>query len=179
MNNEQKGGGRPPVIWFTGLSGAGKTTLAQEVERLLVSQACPVVRLDGDILRKGLCTDLGFSLADRTENMRRAAEVARLFVDAGHVVLAAFISPMAEERARVRALIEADGGRFIEVYVQVPLAIAEQRDVKGLYQKARRGELSNFTGIDSPYEAPVSPELIVSTEHDTPQQSAAKVLACL
>lgn len=170
---------RPPVIWFTGLSGAGKTTLAQEVERLLLAQTRPVVRLDGDVLRRGLCSDLGFSLADRTENMRRAAEVARLLVDAGNLVLAAFISPLAEERARVRALIETDGGRFIEVYVQVPLAVAEQRDVKGLYQKARRGELTNFTGIDSPYEAPECPELIVSTEHDTPQQSAAKVIAFL
>lgn len=171
-----------PVIWFTGLSGAGKTTISSLVESDIVgesSQHSLVTRLDGDILRAGLCQDLGFSAADRKENIRRTAELASLLTTLNHIVIVALISPIASDRSRARQIVESKGGRFIEVYIDTPLNVAEQRDVKGLYRKARKGELKNFTGIDSPYEIPMEPELIVSTENETPEQSAAQVIEFL
>jgi adenylylsulfate kinase len=149
------------VLWFTGLSGAGKSTLAHQVEEMLHKQGWYTYILDGDNIRHGLNGDLGFSEADRRENIRRVGEVAKLFVDAGIVVLAAFISPFIEDRDRVRALFEPD--EFIEVHVRCDLKICEQRDPKGLYRKSRAGQLPQFTGIDSPYEEPIDPELTIDT----------------
>ncbi|SFQ08469.1 adenylylsulfate kinase [Variovorax sp. OK605] len=150
-------GQRPAVLWFTGLSGSGKSTIANAVCNELHARGKHTYLLDGDIVRSGLCRDLGFSAAQRVENIRRAAEVARLMVDAGLVTLTAFISPFRSEREMARRLFAP--GEFLEVFVDVPLAVAEQRDPKGLYRKARRAELPDFTGIDSPYEAPASPDL--------------------
>lgn len=149
------------VLWFTGLSGAGKSTLAHEVEERLFEKGCYTYLLDGDNVRHGLNGDLGFSEYDRRENIRRVGEVAKLFVDAGVVVLAAFISPYREDRDRVRALFNA--GDFIEIHVRCDLEICEDRDPKGLYRKSRAGELPDFTGIDSPYEDPIVPELTIDT----------------
>ncbi len=149
------------VLWFTGLSGAGKSTLAHSVEEMLFEKGWYTYILDGDNIRHGLNSDLGFSEEDRRENIRRIGEVAKLFVDAGVVVLAAFISPYREDRERVRALFEP--GEFIEVYVKCDLTICERRDPKGLYRKARAGELRQFTGIESPYEEPENPELVIDT----------------
>ena len=166
------------VVWLTGLSGAGKTSIAVELELALRTRGHALVRLDGDVLRKGLCHDLGFTPEDRAENIRRAAEVCGLLLDAGQIVLAAFISPFAAERSQARALIEQHG-RFIEVFVDTPMAVAEQRDVKGLYRRARQGQIPHFTGIGSPYEPPASPDLHIRTVGETPAQSAARVLAFL
>jgi bifunctional enzyme CysN/CysC len=170
-------GQRPAVLWFTGLSGAGKSTIANLVDKKLNALGCHTYLLDGDNLRHGLNKDLGFTDADRVENIRRVAEVAHLFVDAGLIVLTAFISPFLAERAMARRLFE--DGEFIEVHVDTPLDVAEARDVKGLYRKARRGELRNFTGIDSPYEAPETPEVRVNTEHQSAQDAADAVVARL
>lgn len=153
------------VIWFTGLSGSGKSTLANALEQRLHEQGIRTYLLDGDNVRQGLNKDLGFSETDRVENIRRIAEVAHLMVDAGLVVLTAFISPFKADRQMARELFDA--GEFLEVYVDVPLAVAEQRDPKGLYKKARRGELTHFTGIDSPYEVPDCPDITLSAS-DTP-----------
>ncbi len=161
-HREQLAGHRGRVIWFTGLSGAGKSTLANAVEMELHKARERTYVLDGDNIRHGLCKDLGFSDADRMENIRRVAEVARLFVDAGVVVLVAFISPFRAQREAARALFAP--GDFFEVFVDVPLAVAEQRDTKGLYQKARSGALPGLTGIDSPYEAPDAPDLALRTD---------------
>ncbi|PKH20055.1 adenylyl-sulfate kinase [Enterobacterales bacterium CwR94] len=150
------------VLWFTGLSGSGKSTLAGALEQALYTQGVSTYLLDGDNVRHGLCRDLGFSDADRKENIRRVGEVAKLMTDAGLVVLTAFISPHRAERQMVR---EALGeGRFLEVFVDTPLAVCESRDPKGLYKKARAGELKNFTGIDAVYEAPVSAEIHLDGE---------------
>lgn len=154
-------GQRPSVVWFTGLSGAGKSTIANLVELRLHRLGCHTYLLDGDKVRHGLNSDLGFSAADRVENIRRAAEVARLMVDAGLIVLAAFISPFRADRRLARSLLAE--GEFVEVHVDAPLHVAERRDPKGLYRKARRGELQHFTGIDSPYELPELPELRLDT----------------
>ncbi|MDP3083048.1 MAG: sulfate adenylyltransferase subunit CysN [Rubrivivax sp.] len=154
-------GQRPAVLWFTGLSGAGKSTIANLVEKKLLAAGRHTYLLDGDNVRHGLNKDLGFTDADRVENIRRVAEVARLMVDAGLIVLTAFISPFRAERAMARGLLAE--GEFIEIHVDTPLDVAEQRDAKGLYRKARRGELKNFTGIDSPYEAPLTPEMRINT----------------
>jgi bifunctional enzyme CysN/CysC len=170
-------GQRPVVLWFTGLSGAGKSTIANLVEKKLHAMGRHSYLLDGDNLRHGLNKDLGFTEADRVENIRRVAEVARLMIDAGLIVLTAFISPFRAEREMARSLVGA--GEFLEIYVDTPLAVAEIRDVKGLYRKARRGELSNFTGIDSPYEAPESPELVVNTVECSPDEAADAVIALL
>jgi len=166
---------RPAVIWFTGLSGAGKSTIANLVEKKLLALGNHSYLLDGDNVRHGLNKNLGFTDADRVENIRRVAEVARLMVDAGLIVLTAFISPFRAEREMARGLLAE--GEFVEIHVDTPLAIAEQRDVKGLYRKARRGELQHFTGIDSPYEAPESPELRVSTADCTAEVAADLVIA--
>lgn len=162
------------AIWLTGLSGAGKTTLANLVERQLHALGHHTYMLDGDKVRHGLSRDLGFSPSDRSENIRRVAEVSRMFVDAGIIVLVALISPFRAERNMARGLFSA--GEFIEVFVDAPLSVAEQRDPKGLYRKARRGELRHFTGIDSPYEAPDAPEVHVRTDQVPPDQAAAQIL---
>ena len=153
------GGG---VIWLTGLSGAGKSTLANGLETRLRARGIHTCLLDGDNLRHGLNSDLGFSAEDRAENIRRVAEVSKLMVDAGLVVITAFISPFREERRSARELLPH--GEFVEVFVNASLVVAEQRDPKGLYRKARSGELRQFTGIDSPYEAPEKPEIVVDTD---------------
>jgi bifunctional enzyme CysN/CysC len=170
----QLNGQRPCVIWLTGYSGAGKTTIANLVERKLHYLGRRTYMLDGDNVRHGLNKDLGFTEQDRVENIRRVAEVAKLMVDAGLIVLVSFISPFRAERAGARALVAE--GEFIEVFVDTPLADAERRDVKGLYQKARRGELKNFTGIDSPYEAPERPEIRIDTLQFTPEQAAEQIV---
>jgi bifunctional enzyme CysN/CysC len=170
-------GHQPAVVWFTGLSGAGKSTIANLVEKRLHAEGIHTYLLDGDNVRHGLNKDLGFSEADRHENIRRVAEVSRLMVDAGLVVLTSFISPFRAERAMARALL--DEGEFVEVHVDTPLDVAEQRDTKGLYAKARRGELPDFTGIDSPYEAPESPEVRVDTTSSTPEEAAEQVVTYL
>lgn len=161
-DRELLAGHRGRVVWFTGLSGAGKSTLANALEMALHHEQKRTYILDGDNIRRGLCKDLGFSDADRVENMRRVAEVARLFVDAGMLVLVAFISPFRAERQAARELFAP--GDFLEVFVNVPLAVAEQRDTKGLYQKARSGALAHLTGIDSPYEPPLAPDLALRTD---------------
>jgi adenylylsulfate kinase len=152
------------VLWFTGLSGAGKSTLAHALEESLYQMGYHTFVLDGDNVRHGLCGDLGFSNEDRVENIRRISEVAKLFLEAGIIVLTAFISPFRADRAKARSLIGAD---FVEIYCSCPLDVCEQRDVKGLYQRARKGEIKEFTGISSPYEAPDKPELTVETGHHT------------
>lgn len=149
------------VLWFTGLSGAGKSTLAHAVEQKLYQSGCRTFVLDGDNVRHGLCGDLGFSPKDRIENIRRVGEVTKLFVEAGIIVLTAFISPFKSDRARVRNILQH--GDFFEIYCDTPIEICEQRDVKGLYKKAREGLITDFTGISSPYEAPTNPELTVMT----------------
>jgi bifunctional enzyme CysN/CysC len=170
-------GHRPCVVWFTGLSGAGKSSIANMVEKRLHALGVHTTTLDGDNVRHGLNKDLGFTEADRVENIRRVAEVSRLMVNAGLVVLVSFISPFRAERAMARELV-ADG-EFCEVFVDTPLHVAESRDVKGLYGKARRGELTNFTGIDSPYEPPEDPELRIDTTVLTPEEAAESVVARL
>ena len=164
----------PLVLWFTGLSGAGKSTIANRVEQRLFDEGLHSVLLDGDNVRHGLNRDLGFTDADRVENVRRVAEVARLMTDAGLIVLVSFISPFREERRMARELMEP--GEFAEVFIDVPLAVAEARDVKGLYAKARAGELSHFTGIDSPYEAPETPELHIDAAACSPDEAADRVM---
>ncbi len=168
---------KPSCLWFTGLSGAGKSSIANLVEKQLHALGHRTYVLDGDNVRHGLCKDLGFGDADRVENIRRVAEVVKLMVDAGLIVLTAFISPFRSERQSARALLEE--GEFIEVFIDTPLAVAEQRDVKGLYAKARAGEIRNFTGIDSPYESPEAPEMHIDTTTCTPEQAAARVVAHL
>ncbi len=167
-------GHRPCVVWFTGLSGAGKSTVANLVEQRLHSLGVHTYLLDGDNIRHGLNSDLGFDEAARHENIRRIAQVSRLMVDAGLVVLTSFISPFRTERAIARALVEQD--EFVEVFVDTPLDVAEQRDTKGLYAKARRGELPDFTGIDSPYEPPEHPEVHLDSTATTPEQAAEAVV---
>lgn len=152
---------KPAILWFTGLSGSGKSTLASALEHRLHQEGINTYILDGDNIRNGLNKGLTFSDDDRQENIRRISEVAKLFVDAGVVVLTAFISPFREDRAMARSMVES--GEFIEVFVDCPLEVCEQRDVKGLYQKARNGEITKFTGIDSPFEAPENPEVTVQT----------------
>lgn len=164
----------PRVLWFTGLSGSGKSTIANEVEKKLALMNRHTFLLDGDNVRHGLNKDLGFTEADRIENIRRVGEVARLMTDAGLIVLTAFISPFRAERRLVRDMLEDH--EFIEVFVDTPLEVAEQRDVKGLYKKARSGELKNFTGIDSPYEAPENPEITVNTVAMTPEEAADHII---
>jgi bifunctional enzyme CysN/CysC len=168
---------KPCILWFTGLSGAGKSTIANLVEKQLHADGRQTYLLDGDNVRHGLNKDLGFTDEDRVENIRRVAEVARLMVDAGLIVMVSFISPFRSERRMARGLVEA--GEFIEVFVDAPLALAEARDAKGLYKKARRGELKNFTGIDSPYEAPENPEIRLDAARLTPEAAAVQVIAHL
>jgi bifunctional enzyme CysN/CysC len=168
---------RPVVLWFTGLSGAGKSTIANLVEKRLYSLGRRTYLLDGDNIRHGLNRDLGFTDVDRVENIRRVAEVARLFVDAGLIVLTAFISPFRAERRMARQLMGE--GEFIEVFIDTPLELAEARDVKGLYHKARAGQLKNFTGIDSPYERPEAPEIHIQTAALRPEEATERIIAYL
>ena len=170
-------GQRPTVLWFTGLSGAGKSTLAARVERRLHGAGHHTCLLDGDAVRVGISKDLGFTDADRAENIRRAAEIARLMADAGLIVLAAFISPFRTEREAARSLFAA--GEFLEIYMDAPMTVLEARDVKGLYQRARTGEIKNFTGIDSRYETPEKPELRIDSSQLTAEQAADVVMARL
>jgi len=158
---EAQNGHRGAIIWFTGLSGSGKSTLAHTVEEALHQQGCRTFVLDGDNVRHGLCGDLGFSNKDRQENIRRIGEVAKLYMEAGVIVLTAFISPYRADRERVRGMVEQ--GDFIEIYCDTPIEICETRDVKGLYKKARAGEVLEFTGISSPYQVPENHELTVKT----------------
>ena len=150
------------ALWFTGLSGSGKSTLANAVEKHLFDSGHSVTVLDGDNVRHGLCSDLGFTQEDRHENLRRIGEVTKLFVESGTIVLAAFVSPHRDDRERVRSRLPH--GDFFEVYCQCDISVCEERDPKGLYKKARAGEIKNFTGIDDPYEAPLKPEIVLNTD---------------
>ncbi|MDD9148244.1 MULTISPECIES: adenylyl-sulfate kinase [unclassified Sporolactobacillus] len=176
-DREKASGHKGAVVWLTGLSGSGKSTLANRVEAALFSRGIRTYLLDGDNIRSGLNSDLGFSDADRKENIRRISEVAKLFVDSNAVVLTAFISPFRKDRLAARKRFESD--EFIEIYVACPLKVCESRDPKGLYQKARSGIISDFTGIDSPYEAPESPELVVDTDKQTLPESADQIVRFL
>lgn len=162
---ETLNGHRGIILWFTGLSGAGKSTIAHALEEQLHMMGCRTFVFDGDNVRHGLCGDLSFSVADRTENIRRVGEMVKLFLDAGVIALTAFISPLRSDRHRVRQLM--DEGDFIEVYCRCSLDVCEARDVKGLYQKARAGEIKEFTGISSPYEEPETPEVVLDTDKHT------------
>jgi adenylylsulfate kinase len=170
-------GHRGACLWLTGLSGSGKSTLARRIERRLVERGVHAYVLDGDNVRHGLNADLGFGPEERAENIRRIGEVARLFVDAGTLVLTAFISPYRADRAKVRALFEA--GDFLEVHVATPLAVCEQRDPKGLYRRARAGEIPEFTGVSAPYEPPEAPEVRVDTAEADLDACAAQVIDAL
>jgi bifunctional enzyme CysN/CysC len=170
-------GQRPTVIWLTGISASGKSTIANLVEQDLHGRGHHTYLLDGDRIRCGLNSDLGFTESDRLENVRRVAEVAHLLVEAGLIVLVAFISPFREQRNSARALFEAD--EFVEVFVDAPLEVAERRDPKGLYEKARRGEIPNFTAIDSPYEPPDAPDVHVDTTRTSPDEAAQQVIRYL
>jgi bifunctional enzyme CysN/CysC len=170
---------RGAVVWLTGLSGAGKSTIARLVEKELFRLQMHTYVLDGDNLRHGLNANLGFSPEDRAENIRRVAEVAKLMADAGTVVITSFISPYRADRARARAIALQAGAEFVEIFVDAPLAVCEERDPKGLYQKARAGKLKGFTGIDAPYEPPEDPEIVVRTEEQTAAECADQVLAKL
>ncbi len=170
-------GHRSAVVWFTGLSGSGKSTLAHAVEEAIHQIGCRTFVFDGDNVRHGLCSDLSFSLEDRVENIRRVGEMVKLFLDAGVIALTAFISPFVENRARVKSLVGAED--FIEIYCRCPLTICEQRDVKGLYRRARAGEIKEFTGISSPYEPPLQPDLVVDTDQTSLPDSVDRVLDVL
>jgi len=164
------------VLWFTGLSGAGKSTLAHALEERLYQMGYHTFVLDGDNVRHGLCADLGFSNEDRVENIRRISEVAKLFLEAGIIVLTAFISPFRTDRAKARSLIGED---FVEIYCECPLPVCEQRDVKGLYKRARAGEIKEFTGISSPYEHPEAAELSIKTHTKSIDQCVDDILVYL
>jgi len=176
-DRERLNGHRGCTVWFTGLSGSGKSTIAVALEKALWDRGVRAYILDGDNIRHGLNKNLGFSPADRTENIRRIGEVAKLFTEAGTVVLTAFISPYRADRDQVRALMQP--GDFVEVLVDCPLEVCEQRDVKGLYQKARAGQIPEFTGISAPYEPPLTPELVVKSGTQTVEQSVAQILTYL
>ena len=167
------------TIWFTGLSGSGKSSIASATEKLLVTSGRPSYLLDGDNLRLGLNEDLNFSAKDRHENVRRVAEVARLFADAGLVALVPLISPYREDRENAREIHDQFGLRFFEVFVDTPIGVCEERDPKGLYKKARSGEIKDFTGIDDPYETPNDPDLILTPENGLPEDGAKLVLQLL
>lgn len=177
LENFTKNIDTPTVLWLTGLSGAGKSTIAIGVQEQLLAAGNKVCILDGDELRRGLCSDLGFTDADRVENIRRAAEVARMMVNSGTTVIVALISPFRTDR--MLAAKRIGQSRFLEIHINTPLEVAEQRDVKGLYQKARAGQLKNFTGIDSPYEVPESPALTITTTDESAEQSVERVLLLL
>ena len=164
------------TLWFTGLSGSGKSTVAVALEKVLTASRIPSYRLDGDNLRHGINSDLGFSEMDRKENIRRVGEISRLFSDAGMLCLVSMISPFKEERHFVRSLHISEGLPFVEVFVDAPLPICEKRDPKGLYQKARAGEIPNFTGLGSPYEPPDNPEIWLDTQNKSAEQCAMECM---
>lgn len=173
-DRERQNGHRALVIWFTGLSGAGKSTLAHALEAALFARGMRTYVFDGDNVRHGLCGDLGFSPSDRRENLRRIGEMANLFADAGVVGLAAFISPLREDRERVRRIVGSEN--FLEIFVSCPLEVCETRDVKGMYRRARAGEIAEFTGISAPYEAPEAPDLVLETGRESIGDSVARML---
>ena len=177
QDRHRMNGHKSAILWYTGLSGAGKSTLANKVEEKLFERGIHTYVLDGDNIRHGLNKGLGFSTEDRKENIRRIGEVSKLFVDAGAFVSTAFISPYREDRDMVRQLVS--DGEFIEIYVNAPLDVCEERDPKGLYKKARAGEIKNFTGIDDPYEAPQNAELTIYTGEKTLEECAAEVISYL
>jgi len=174
QDRKKLNGHKSAILWFTGLSCSGKSTLAYKVEEELFKRELRAYVLDGDNVRTGLNKDLGFSAEDREENIRRIGEVAKLFVDAGLIVIAAFISPYEKDREFVRSIVDND--EFIEIYVKCSLNVCEQRDVKGFYKKARQGIIKNFTGIDDPYEEPKHPEIIVETDKMTVEESINKIM---
>ena len=175
---ESQNGHRSAILWFTGLSGSGKSTLAHTVEESLHQMGCRTFVFDGDNVRHGLCSDLGFTDQDRVENIRRIGEMSKLFVEAGVIAMTAFISPFRHDRERVRSMVPH--GDFLEIYCKCPIEVCERRDVKGLYKRARAGEIANFTGISSPYEPPVDPELEVVTDGSIPvERLAEQVIATL
>lgn len=165
---------RPVIIWLTGLSGSGKSTIADRLEQVLHEQGFKTYLLDGDNIRHGLNSNIDFTEAGRTENIRRIGEVAKLFTDAGIITITAFISPFRQDREKVRNLVEK--GEFIEVYVKCPIEVCEARDVKGLYAKARKGEIIDFTGISSPFEEPANPEVVVNSDISTIETCVNKIL---
>jgi len=173
-DRNSQAGHKSVILWFTGLSGAGKSTLAHAVEKSLFDMGCRTFVIDGDNVRHGLCGDLGFSAADRHENIRRVGELGKLLIEAGILTLTAFISPFQVDRDRVRALVNKD--EFIEIYCNADLEVCEQRDVKGLYAKARSGEITDFTGISSPYEAPLYPDLVINSAIETLGHSVERVI---
>jgi adenylylsulfate kinase len=173
-DRERRNAHRGVVLWFTGLPSAGKSTLAHAVEEQLFAQGCRTFVLDGDNVRHGLCADLGFSAAERAENVRRIGELSRLFVEAGVITLAAFISPFSADRARLRSMFAP--GDFLEIYCDCPVAVCEERDPKGMYQRARAGEIAGFTGVSSPYEVPEHAELTVNTAQVPLDACVAQVL---
>ncbi len=177
QQREAINGHKSAVLWFTGLSGAGKSTVANAVELSLHERGCSPFVFDGDNVRHGLCADLGFSPEDRSENIRRIGEMSKLFIEAGVIALTAFISPISSDRARVRNLVAPED--FIEIYCQCPLEVCERRDVKGMYAKARKGMIANFTGISAPYEPPEAPELVLDTANQPLEKCVAEVLALL
>jgi adenylylsulfate kinase len=177
QRREKLNGHRGAVVWLTGLSGAGKSTIAHGTEELLHRLGCRTFVFDGDNVRHGLCSDLGFTLADRRENMRRVGELAKLFLEAGIISFAAFISPLRADRDMVRSLVPH--GEFLEIHCLCPLEICEQRDIKGFYARARRGEIPEFTGISSPYEEPRNPELVLNTNLVSVDESIERVVRLL
>jgi len=174
---ESRYGHKSFALWFTGLSGAGKSTVAQAVQKELFERGAHAYVLDGDNVRHGLCGDLGFSVEDRHENIRRIGELVKLFVDAGVIAVSAFISPLREDRDRARALLQ--DGDFVEIFCSCSIAVCEERDVKGLYKKARAGLIKEFTGITSPYESPESAELVLHTDTQPLSESVSQVIAYL
>lgn len=177
VDRQRLNGHKSCVLWFTGLSGSGKSTIANAVEDKLHQMGVHTYLLDGDNVRHGLSKDLGFNKEDRIENIRRIGEVAKLFVDGGMIVLSAFISPYRIDRAEVRSILEEQ--EFVEIFVKCPLSICEQRDPKGLYKKARKGEIANFTGITDPYEEPNNPEVIVNSHKHSIEHSVDKIIKYL
>lgn len=177
VDHELQNGHRGSIVWFTGLSGAGKSTLANAVESRLFDMGCHANVLDGDNVRHGLCSDLGFSLQDRTENIRRIGELSKLFMEAGTIILAAFISPNQKDRVSVRNLVSQND--FFEIFCSTPIEVCESRDVKGLYKRARAGEIKDFTGISAAYEVPLNPELVIDTSQLSIQESVDKIINLL
>ncbi len=172
-DRERLHGHKGAAIWFTGLSASGKSTCAHRLEKILHDMGCSTYVFDGDNVRMGLCSDLGFTEKDRTENIRRIGEMVKLFVDAGIIAITAFISPYRKDRQRVRSLL--DDGRFVEIHMDCPLDVCADRDKKGIYEKARAGTIKNFTGISSPYEAPESPELVIRSHAEDVSAAALRI----
>lgn len=176
-DREKLHGHKGAVVWFTGLSASGKSTVAHLVEKEIFSRGCSTYVFDGDNVRHGLCSDLSFSASDRTENIRRIGEMVKLFVDAGIIVLATFISPFRKNRERIRELISE--GQFFEIYINCPVEVCSQRDKKGIYEKAKAGLIKEFTGISSPYEPPLSPELVIDSAEISADEAVKKVISLL